>query len=339
MNKSINKPIHTDITFDVLYIEYIHYRNLRPETIRSYTRKLTIYSNITGMTLTQLIEEAESDEDLRIRKRLRRIKLHLIDLQEYLISRNYSPQKIDDIITTIRGFYAYYEIDLPKRTYHAPIPDLQKEAIPTKEDVKKALSYCNTKYQAIILLMSSSGISIGDVLNLKVSDFLSAINIPKKQHQINKLNIKTVNDFCEDMVPIWQIQSGTSHITFNTPKTTRKILDYLIEHPPRNVDDPLFRGKTGKGLRSDVFQRFLRKLNIECEWGYIGRQIFFHSHILRKIFANKLEEAGMPHHYIRQLMGHRKDPLTRTYFSTPSEKLREEYNKFLHNLNFLEETK
>ena len=338
MNKSINKPIHTDITFDALYIEYIHYRNLRPETIRSYTRKLTIYSNITGMTLTQLIEEAESDEDLGIRKRLRRIKVHLIDLQDHLISRNYSPQKIDDIITTIRGFYAYYEIDLPKRTYHAPIPDLQKEAIPTKEDVKKALSYCNTKYQAIILLMSSSGISLGDVLNLKVSDFLNAINIPQKQHHINKLNIMTINDFCKDMVPMWHIQrikSGTSHVTFNTPETTRKILDYLNEHPPKNVDDPLFRGKTGKGLRSDVFQRFLRKLNIECEWGYVGRQIFFHSHILRKIFANKLEEAGMPHHYIRQLMGHRKDPLTSTYFSTPNEKLREEYHKFVPQLSFL----
>jgi integrase len=102
------------------------------------------------------------------------------------------------------------------------------------------------------------------------------------------------------------------------------------------MDDQLFRGKTGKGLRSDVFQRFLRKLNIECEWDYVGRQIFFHSHILRKIFANKLEESGMSHHYIRQLMGHRKDPLTRTYFSTPSEKLREEYNKFMHNLNFLQ---
>ena len=72
MNKCINKPIHEDITFDALYIEYIHYRNLRPETIRSYTRKLTIYSNITGMTLTQLIEEAESDEDLGIRKRLKK---------------------------------------------------------------------------------------------------------------------------------------------------------------------------------------------------------------------------------------------------------------------------
>ena len=105
------------------------------------------------------------------------------------------------------------------------------------------------------------------------------------------------------------------------------------------MDDLVFRGKTGKGLRSDVFQRFLRKLNIECEWGFEGRQIFFHSHILRKIFANKLEELGMPHHYIRQLMGHRKDPLTRTYFSTPNEKLREEYKKYMKNISLLQEKK
>ena len=153
MNKCINKPIHEDITYDSLYLEYIHYRDLRPETIRSYTRKL-IYSYITGMTLTQLIEEAEADEDTGIRKRLRRIKVHLTDLQEHLISRDYSPQKIDDIITTIRGFYNFYEIELPKRTYHTHIPNLQNEAIPTKEDVKRALIYCITKYQAIILLMS-----------------------------------------------------------------------------------------------------------------------------------------------------------------------------------------
>ena len=37
-------------------------------------------------------------------------------------------------------------------------------------------------------------------------------------------------------------------------------------------------------------------------------------------------------------MGHRKDPLTRTYFSTHSDKLRDEYQKFMHNLNFGEQT-
>lgn len=269
---------------------------------------------------------------------MRRIKGHFTDLQEYLIANDYSPRKIEDIITTIRGFYSYYDIELPKRMYHATIPDLQNEAIPSKEDINKALNLCNTKYQAIILLMSSSGISIGDVLNLKVRDFLNGINVPVEQQDIDILNNRVSYDlYTKNQVPMWHVKrmkSGTAHVTFNTPETTRTILCYLVENPPKNIDNPLFRGKTGKGLRTDVFQRFLRKLNKQCGWDDIGRQIFFHSHILRKFFSNRLEEGGMPHHYIRQLMGHRKDPLTRTYFSTPSEKLREEYHKFMHNLNF-----
>jgi len=41
--------------------------------------------------------------------------------------------------------------------------------------------------------MSSSGISLGDVLSLKVSDFLNAMNIPQKQHHVNKLNAIEIN--------------------------------------------------------------------------------------------------------------------------------------------------
>lgn len=132
MIKSINKPIDKDITSDSLYTEFLHYRNLSPETIRSYTLKLTMYSLITGMTLTQLIEEAKTDEDNKIRKRLRRLKGHLIDLQEYLITNDYSPHRIDDTITTVRGFYSYYEIDLPKRTYHHPLQIFKMKQYPQK---------------------------------------------------------------------------------------------------------------------------------------------------------------------------------------------------------------
>lgn len=338
-----NKAHTKKIVNDPLFKEYVKYRNLKPETIRSYSRKITIYSTVTGHTPTHLIEEAEIDEDNGIRKRLRRIKGHFTDLQEHLVANDYSPRKIEDIITTIRGFYAYYDIELPKRMYHAAIPDLKNEAVPSKEDIIKALNLCNTKYQAIILLMSSSGISVGDVLNLKVKDFLNGLNIPQNQQDIEIIDNNVWKDLsAQNQVPMWHVQrmkSGTTHVTFNTQETTRNILDYLVENPPKNIDDHLFRGSTGKGVRSDVFQRFLRKLNKECGWEDVGRQIFFHSHILRKFFSNRLEEGGMPHHYIRQLMGHRKDPLTRTYFSTPSEKLRKEYHKFMYNLNFFEEIK
>jgi len=203
MNKSINKSIHEDISFDPLYREYIHFRNLRPETVRSYTRKLTIYSQITGMTLTDLIEEAERDEDLGIRKRLKRIKVHFTELQDHLITNDFSPQKIEDIITTIRGFYAHYDIELPKRMYHAPVPDLQNEAIPSKDDIKKALSFCNIKYQSIILLISSSGTSLGDVLNLKFSDFLNALEVPQEEHEIDILNYMALNrSYLKNNIPI-----------------------------------------------------------------------------------------------------------------------------------------
>ena len=112
---------------------------------------------------------------------------------------------------------------------------------------------------------------------------------------------------------------------------------YLKQNPPHDPDEFLFRGNTGKRMREDVFQRFLRKLNKKCGWDTEGKQIFIHSHSFRKYFSNALEGNGMPHHYTRQLIGHRKDPLTRAYFYTPLDKLREEYFKYMPYLYFFEE--
>ena len=69
-----------NIKIDPLYKEYVLNRNLKPETIRSYNWKLRIYCEVTGLSLTQLIEEAEDDEDNLIRFRKRKIKVHFQDL-------------------------------------------------------------------------------------------------------------------------------------------------------------------------------------------------------------------------------------------------------------------
>lgn len=79
--------------------------------------------------------------------------------------------------------------------------------------------------------MSSNGISLGDVLNLKFSDLLNANKIPSKKHK-SFLDLKSI-DALMNNVPIWHIQrmkSGTSHITFNT-------LEALVKKPA----DPLAR--------------------------------------------------------------------------------------------------
>lgn len=168
-----------DIKQDPIYREFILNRNLRPETVRSYTRKLQIYCQITGLNPTQLIEQAEEDEDNGIRLRKRRIKGQLLNYQEYLIQNNFSPRKIVDNISTIRGFYNHYEIQIPNRIYSNNNPDLTDSEIPSKEDIQLALSNISSpKVCNLIIFMCTSGIAIGDVLNLKYSDFLKSLKIP-----------------------------------------------------------------------------------------------------------------------------------------------------------------
>ena len=69
----------------------------------------------------------------------------------------------------------------------------------------------------------------------------------------------------------------------------------------------------------------------------IGKQILINSHSFRKYFTNTLEGHGMPNHYTRQLIGHKKDALTKSYFKTPLERLKGEYFKHMPALYFLEE--
>ena len=115
-----------NIKNDPIYKEFVLNRNLKPETIRSYNQKLRIYCEVTGFSQTQLIEQAEDDEDNGIRFRKRRIKLYFQDLQDHLIEKDYSSRKIVDIISTIRGFYTHFEIQIPKRTYSSNPPDLEE---------------------------------------------------------------------------------------------------------------------------------------------------------------------------------------------------------------------
>ena len=244
-------------------------------------------------------------------------------------------------ITVIRGFYNYFEIQIPNRIYSSNNPDLTPSEIPSKEDMQLALSNNSSqRFATLIIFMCTSGIAIGDVLNLKYSDFLKSLKI--NPNDFNKmLDIELLsNSWDENTIQEWYVRrqkTGTLHYTFNTPEATKYLFMYLEQNPPEDPEDFLFRGNTGKKMREDVFQRFLRRLNKKCGWAKNTRQIFIHSHVFRKYFSNTLEESGMPHYYIRQILGHRKDPLTRAYFTTPLEKLREGYFKYMPHLYFFEE--
>lgn len=179
---------------DPLYVEFVLKRNLKPSSIRSYKRKFVIYSQVTGLTPSQLIEEAENEEDAALRMRKRKIKKHLQDFQDHLIENDFSPKKIVDTITTIRGFYKHFEIQIPKRNYSYNSPDLEEEEVPTKEEVKLAIENSSLRHSVLIIFMCTSGITLVDVLNLTIKDYLDSLNISTDGLDIQSLDFMKINE-------------------------------------------------------------------------------------------------------------------------------------------------
>ena len=327
---------------DESYIDFVLNRNLKPESIRSYKRKFVIYCQVTGLSPSQLIEEAEYEEDNVRRIRKRKVKKHQQDLQDHLIGKNYSPKKIVDTITTIRGFYKHFEIQIPKRNYSYNSPDLKEEDVPTKEDIKLAMENSSLRHSVLIIFMCTSGITLVDVLNLTIKDYLDSLNISTEGLDLQSLDFEKISARNEYDLQTWKIQrqkTTTKHYTFCTSEATKYLGRYLEQYPPESIEDPLFRGNTGKQLREDVFQRYLRQLNKKLGWPVYKANSYMHSHSFRKYFSNTLEAEGLHHHYIRQLIGHRKDPLTRAYFFTPLERLKKEYLTHMLSLYFFEDVK
>ena len=65
---------YENIANDRDFIDFCNRRKLKPNTIKQYLHALGIYTNLIHKTLTEMIEEAEDEEDLGPRIRRRKVK-------------------------------------------------------------------------------------------------------------------------------------------------------------------------------------------------------------------------------------------------------------------------
>ena len=326
-----------DISTDPRFIEFLQSRPLKPMSIRNYTYDLSKYVEFTGLTLTELITEAEKEEDERLRMRSRKIKTYLLGFREHLINQDLSNSHIQHIFTTVRTFYSEFEIELPR--IKLILKSRQKETIndiPTRDHIQIALENSNRKMRAIILLMLSSGMGRGEVLSLKYSDLLRSIHDDIKISKSDVLNVGVLTDLVTEklnenilIVPSWNIhrvKTGMLYSTFCTSECLTAILKYLSDYPPHSLNDPLFRtAKTSEGLKPNTFLTYFWNLNKKCGFGQTDRIIFFHSHALRKYFATTLFKNKIPQIVVDWLLGHKIDNTSEAYFKADTKALKEQY--------------
>ena len=307
--------------------EFAKARRLKKGTIEQYQIALNFYSKFQQKPLSELLEEADNEEEQGIRWKKRKLKQRLINYRNYLYEHHVK-STADLKFALIKTFYKHYEIeihDLPalnKKNIKLSEP-LKFKDLPDKELIKKALKIANPLMRAIILFMSSSGCARAETLSLTVQDYLDAT---REYHNSNDIveAVKIMHD--KDIVPTFylkRIKTNKYYYTFCSPEANQEIINYLLLREDLNNDRldeiQLFKCNTA------YFERHFAKINNTLDLGKIGAHNKFKSHILRKFHATNLYNDKMSLEEIDALQGRSKEATHSSYFTEDPNKLREKY--------------
>lgn len=307
--------------------QFMEERNITTGTLKVYRIVLKEYCKLHKLTVKELLEEADHEEEERIRMKHRKIKQRLIKYRQHIINKNLTPNTIKTRMTKIRTFYKHFEIELPTlppiqlpTSHHERYSD-----IPNRKDIKKVLDYLNSpKHKAIILFMSSSGTAIAETTKLTLYDFFKACNEELTDNNLYDLIEKLKKE--KDLIPLFEmvrLKTNYPYYTCCSPEAAGMILEYLessiFEYKPT---DQLFK------INIKSLGTYFNRINHTLGFGKIGSRGFWHSHALRKFHATAIEDIG----FANTLQGRRADSITEAYFKHNPKRIKEKYLEHLPKL-------
>lgn len=309
---------------------FITSRNLKPRTRKGYQYSLKQYTTFHNMTLKELLQEAETEEEQGIRWKHRTLKTRLINFRNWL-QNNYLNNTAKKNFGRILTFYRHHEIEIhqlpPYNEKNSNFPEaITFDKLPDKDIIKHALKITKSPVmRAIILFMSSSGCAMAETLNLTVGDFIEATHDYHNTNDIYKaLDILKER---EDVVPTFRLRRQKNmkfYYTFCTPEATSEITEYLLSRKKQLTPiDKLF-----KIHEVWLFTKFA-EINDMLNLGYVGEHRRFRSHMLRKYHASYLLNAGMSKDEVNILQGKSRNSTDESYFYDDPKILREKYIEYM----------
>lgn len=333
--------------------------NRKPKTEKSYLMALDKYIKFTGMTPTQLIEEAKREnregvdpDDRAIQYRRYGFRKHLQNLESERTNAKLKPLSIRSAMRGVQSFYTAFHIDAPKLN-GGNIAESCKENTQTiaREQIYEVLKHCTLVEKAIILVGCASGLAEADIINLKIEQFKKGYDPKTGFTTLEKLiRVKTKVEFT----------------TFLTPEASQAVCDYLKfrNHEPIEKSEKILEKAAKQKITSEKGYLFIKqvipkeyKVNYEPnEWagneelrkynedaithlfrrlaeksGYINPDGWniVRSHNSRKFFSLTLRNTGKGLHIdsdqIEHMMGHKKNQRDRAYIDYTTETLRATY--------------
>ncbi len=304
-------------------------RNIQKGTRKNYQNAIKLYTESQGKTLTELIQEAEAEEENGVRLKNRTLKKRLIHFRNYLINdKNYSKLTIEKTVSLVKTIYSHYEIEIPKIPVFnnkpaKEYPPIYYDDLPTKELIQEAIRLSNPLMESIILFICSSGCAKAETLSLTIQDFITAT---REWH--NSTNIyEVLNELKtqDNVVPIFKLKRrkvNKYYYTFCSPEAVTAIVSYLNSRTDKlTPESPLFK------ISDNYFNKKFIELNNLL--GNVKKGCFglIRGHMLRKFHASNLQrgENGLTIEEIDSLQGRTKKQVHDSYFFDDPQELRKKY--------------
>lgn len=343
----INPKLREEIKNSKVFQDFIEERKLTNEsTIGGYLTSLTGYCDYHGMSIEELVEEAEQEEDNGIRLKKRKIKKRLIEYRNHLYDKKYSNKTIKSKMSDIIFFFDRCEIEIPKLGRKENVPydrSISFDEVPKKEHVKKAIETTTSiKNRALYLFCMSSCSGSAEAREFTIEEYIRGVKGIPDNIDITDINIEEVLDEVEkdlnealenpqeqneSIVPVFHFvrkKKKRDYFTCITPEANQYIINYLKTREGLTLEDKVFDYS-----RKSLIRAF-QSVNDKNNWGWINRdrQRFFTSHQLRRLGANLIEDEKL----VNQISGRKFDETTEAYFKRDKTKIRKEYFKWLDEL-------
>ncbi len=280
------------------FLEYLeNQKNYSKNTLKSYKKDILQFIQFLKEEKISDFGRVEYDDFIKFIGKLK--------------NEGFKEKSIGRKVASIKSFYKF----LLSRKYINKNPALliQSPKVPEKlpnfltyNEVLKILETTSNKKdwkflrdRAIIEILYSTGIRVGELANLKIEDINFVDEIIKVKGKGKK----------ERIVPVG--------------KPALNCLMEYIEKRPNKKEKFLFINKYGKRLTERSIERIVKKYSLISG---INKKVT--PHTLRHTFATHLLDRGADLRMVQELLGHERITTTQIYTHLTVEKLKEIYDKF-----------
>ena len=294
--------------------EYLRAKAIRSKrTAEVYANHLSLWARSRGFTNAD-----DALNDMRSKK----LDPYTV-LQEQVSALNdkhLSPSTILSHYSALKGFMLHSDVELStdKCKQKVVLPahyETSSDRAPTAEEVRRLLRYSALSTQTAITIMASSGMRVGEMTSLKVSNITFGM-----KGQPSKIELKAV-----------QTKTRKRRLTFISTEATELLKEHLGDKI-KDLSAKLFE-ESADAIYGKVM-RALIKAGLRNKEDSESARYALHVHCFRKYFFSNLLAAGVDRGLTEGFMGHAFG-LDSSYLRMTDEQLESEYIKAHDRLVFL----